>query len=61
MPVDLESRVRSLSTEQIDFLGEALLDFEGMSDLLKFNAFLRHKLLVNMSIKIQSRRYIEKK
>jgi hypothetical protein len=61
LPVDLESRVRSLSTEQIDFLGEALLDFEGMSDLLKFNAFLRHKLLVNMSIKIQSRRSIEKK
>ena len=34
MPVDVESRVRSLSTEQLDFLGEALLDFEGMSDLL---------------------------
>jgi Domain of unknown function (DUF4351) len=32
----VESRVRSLSTEQLDFLGEALLDFEGMSDLLKW-------------------------
>jgi Domain of unknown function (DUF4351) len=36
MPVDVESRVRSLSTEQLDFLGEALLDFDGMSDLLKW-------------------------
>jgi predicted transposase YdaD len=36
MPVEVESRVRSLSTEQLDFLGEALLDFEGMSDLLKW-------------------------
>jgi predicted transposase YdaD len=36
MPLDVESQVRSLSTEQLDFLGEALLDFEGMSDLLKW-------------------------
>jgi hypothetical protein len=36
IPVDVESRVRSLSTEQLDFLGEALLDFEGISDLLKW-------------------------
>jgi hypothetical protein len=32
--VTVERQVRSLSTEQLDFLGEALLDFEGMSDLL---------------------------
>jgi Domain of unknown function (DUF4351) len=34
--VTVERQVRSLSTEQLDFLGEALLDFEGMSDLLKW-------------------------
>ena len=34
MPVEVAARVRSLSTEQLDLLGEALLDFEGMSDLL---------------------------
>jgi hypothetical protein len=36
MPVEVEYRVRSLSTEQLDLLGEALLDFESMSDLLKW-------------------------
>jgi hypothetical protein len=36
IPVEVESQVRSLSTEQLDFLGEALLDFEDMSDLLKW-------------------------
>ncbi len=34
MPVEVVARVRSLSTEQLDLLGEALLDFESMSDLL---------------------------
>jgi Domain of unknown function (DUF4351) len=32
--VEVERQVRSLSTEQLDLLGEALLDFESMSDLL---------------------------
>jgi Domain of unknown function (DUF4351) len=36
IPVEVESQVRSLSTDQLDFLGEALLDFEDMSDLLKW-------------------------
>ena len=34
MTVEVETLVRSLSTEQLDSLGAALLDFEGMSDLL---------------------------
>jgi Domain of unknown function (DUF4351) len=32
--VKVERQVRSLSTEQLDLLGEALLDFESMSNLL---------------------------
>ncbi len=34
MPIEVVSRVRSLSTEQLDSLGAALLDFEEMGDLL---------------------------
>ena len=33
LPLSLENQVRSLSVEQLEILGEALLDFQGVADL----------------------------
>lgn len=33
LPQEVRSRIESLSLEQLEDLGEALLDFQGMSDL----------------------------
>jgi Domain of unknown function (DUF4351) len=41
---EVERRVRSLSTEQLGFLGEALLDFKSMGDL---TTWFQNYLLLN--------------
>jgi hypothetical protein len=51
----VRSHVESLSLEQLENLGEALLDFQGMSDLDAYIFFARIKtLLVDFSLAIST-------
>ncbi len=36
LPIDVQDRVQSLSLEQLEALGEALLDFTAIADLLNW-------------------------